>query len=126
MRTVLALLLAAFAGCYGPGLEESTMDCDALPTGPNGFSLLVENPGRLVGRCVALRRNQVGDTTVVLSKLSENGTAFLPVKEIGRYSLTVAVRPVGDKYCVHDVSEHVDHPGTGVIDVRARPGMVCA
>ena len=124
----LALVAVLLSGCIlEPGLESSTTKCPVSEPLQDGFRLEVEDPGRLVGRCVAIAHDGDGsDEDFALRRLGADGVAYLPVEGAGRYYLSVSVRDEDDKYCATDVGEFADHAGLGVVIVKGSPQGVCA
>ncbi|MBI2078281.1 MAG: hypothetical protein HYT80_07945 [Euryarchaeota archaeon] len=127
MRHVLvAALVALGAGCFGEGLSSSTTRCDDVPAPAAGFLLNVTDPGLLVGRCVAIAKDGDLDRKIGLSKLGEDGLAYVPVPGEGRYYMSVSATLPNDRYCARHVGEFREHPGSGVVEAKAEAGTICA
>ncbi len=123
----LALSLAfLLPGCIlEPGLDQSTTRCPESVLLETGFRLVVADPGRLVGRCVAITL-QGSDDDFALRQLGSDGVAYLPIDGPGDYRLGVSVRDPNDKYCRAEVHASPSHPGAGLVEVVGEVGRVCA
>lgn len=126
MRWPLVFLLVGLPGCiFEPGLSQSTTDCAASEPLQDGFRLVVAEPGRLAGRCVAISQ-QGGDDEFALRQLGSDGVAYLPIEGPGDYRLGVSVRDPSDKYCRTELYASPSHPGAGLIEVVGEVGRVCS
>lgn len=126
MRWLLSALLLALPGCvFEPGLDQSPTQCPASVPLQTGFKLIVSEPGRLVGRCVAIHHTG-SDDAFALRQLDGDGVAFLPIDGPGDYRLEVSVRDANDKYCATAVHASPSHPGSGLVEVVGESMRMCA
>lgn len=126
MRWLVPVLILGLPGCIlEPGLSQSTTHCPSSTPLEDGFKLTVAEPGRLVGRCVAVS-HAGSDDDFALRQLGTDGVAYLPIEGPGDYRLSVTVRDADDKYCAMNVYAHPSHPGAGLVEVVGETGHVCS
>lgn len=126
VRWLAALLLLAPGCILEPGISSSTTRCADSQTVADGFRLVIQNPGHLAGRCVAISHDDSRvDDAFALRKVGADGVAFLPIEGAGRYQMSVRVADADDEYCATGVGEIADHPGSGLVGVLGEARYFC-
>lgn len=102
-------------------LDESTTDCNALPAGPDGVYVDVEDAG-FSGYCMELR---VDGDVVALAPVDADATAWFPIETADEYHAKVYRHWGGDTGCLHVRSTSFAHNGTGQLAVMAAESGEC-